>query len=135
MAEYNPKKYTDFSKKEIRDYLKNIKISIVKETYYIAINRDENKKFLEDYNLTTQKIEEIILRLSVDNFCYAADNFKEEYKDEVLYVFCIDEVLNYFGEFLDVDIYIKFNLINEDEFLYIISFHKLQKPISFLFEE
>ena len=60
MAEYNPKKYTDFSKKEIRDYLKNIKISIVKETYYIAINRNENKKFMEDYNLTTKKIEEII---------------------------------------------------------------------------
>ncbi|MBF8436540.1 hypothetical protein I0Q91_05590 [Halanaerobiaceae bacterium Z-7014] len=135
MAEYNPKKYTDFSKKEIRDYLKNIKISIVKETYYIAINRDENKKFMEDYNLTTKKIEEIILRLSVDNFCYAADNVKEEYKHEILYVFCIDEVLNYFGEFLDVDIYIKFNLIRENEFLYIISFHKLQKPINFLFKE
>ena len=135
MAEYNPKKYTDFSKKEIRDYLKNIKISIVKETYYIAINRNENKKFMEDYNLTTKKIEEIILRLSVDNFCYAADNVKEEYKHETLYVFCIDEVFNYFGEFLDVDIYIKFNLISENEFLYIISFHKLQKPINFLFKE
>ena len=135
MAEYNPKKYTAFNKKEIKDYLKNIKISIVKETYYIAINRDENKKFIEDYNLTTKKIEEIILRLSVDNFCYAADNFKEEYKHEILYIFCIDEVLNYFGEFMEVDIYIKFNLINEDEFLYIISFHELQNPINFLFKE
>jgi len=42
--------------------------------------------------------------------------------------------LNYFGEYNEVDIYIKFNLIDSAGYLYIVSFHEREKSISFLFK-
>ena len=64
--------------------------------YNLSMNREKNKKFSEDYNLTAKKIENIILNLEVENFCYAVDNGKEEFSHEILYVFCSREELNYF---------------------------------------
>jgi len=98
------------------------------------MNRDKNKKFNENYNLNSKKIKNIILNLEVEDFCYAMDNEKEEFSHEILYVFCSRKELNYFGEYKVVDIYIKFNLIESADYLYVISFHEREKSISFLFK-
>ena len=81
-----------------------------------------------------KKIENIILNLEVEDFCYAVDNEKEEFSHEILYVFCSREELNYFGEYKEIYIYIKFNLIESANYLYIISFHEREKSVSFLFK-
>ncbi len=134
MSDYQPQKHIDFDYQDILKYLKRAKIAIVQEKYNLAMNRDKNKKFSENYNLNSKKIENIILNLEVEDFCYAVDNEKEEFSDEILYVFCSRKELNYFGEYKEVDIYIKFNLIESADYLYVISFHELEKSVSFLFK-
>jgi hypothetical protein len=134
MSDYQPQKHIDFDYQDILEYLKRAKIAIVQEKYNLAMNRVKNKKFSEDYNLTVKKIENIILNLEVEDFCYAVDNEKEEFSHEILYVFCSREELNYFGEYKEIDIYIKFNLIESANYLYIISFHEREKSVSFLFK-
>ena len=134
MSDYQPQKHTDFEFEDILKYLKRAKIAVVQEKYNLSMNREKNKKFSEDYNLTAKKIENIILNLEVEDFCYAVDNEKEEFSHEILYVFCSREELNYFGKYNEVDIYIKFNLIDSAGYLYIISFHEREKSISFLFK-
>jgi len=134
MSDYQPQKHIDYDYQDILKYLKRAKIAVVQEKYNLSMNREKNKKFSEDYNLTAKKIENIILNLEVENFCYAVDNGKEEFSHEILYVFCSREELNYFGKYNEVDIYIKFNLIDSAGYLYIISFHKREKSVSFLFK-
>ena len=134
MSDYQPQKHIDYDYPDILKYLKRAKIAVVQEKYNLSMNREKNKKFSEDYNLTAKKIENIILNLEVENFCYAVDNGKEEFSHEILYVFCSREELNYFGKYNEVDIYIKFNLIDSAGYLYIISFHKREKSVSFLFK-
>lgn len=134
MSDYQPQKHTDFDIEDIDEYLKKVRTSIAQEKYSLAMNREKNKKFSEYYNLTTKKIKNIIFNLDVKDFCYAVDNEKEEYSHEVLYIFCCRKELSYFGEYTDVDIYIKFNLIKNNDYLYIISFHELEKSITFLFK-
>lgn len=134
MSDFQPHKNTDFDFEDIIEYLKKAKIAIVQERYNLSMNRGKNKKFVENYNLNSKKIENVIFNLEIEDFCYALNNKKEEYSHEVLYVFCSKEELNYFGEYKEVDIYIKFNLIEKIDYLYIISFHELEKQISFLFK-
>ncbi|MFW5889749.1 MAG: hypothetical protein ACOCUD_05195 [Bacillota bacterium] len=134
MSNYQPQKHIDFDYQDILKYLKRVKIAFVQEKYNLAMNRDKNKKFSENYNLNSKKIENIILNLEVEDFCYAVDNEKEEFSHEILYVFCSKKELNYFGEYKEVDIYIKFNLIESADYLYVISFHEREKSVSFLFK-
>jgi len=134
MSDYQLQKHTDFDIEDIDKYLKKVKTSIAQEKYSLALNREKNKKFSEDYNLTTKKIKNILFNLDAKDFCYAVDNEKEEYSHEVLYIFCCGKTLSFFGDYKDVDIYIKFNLIKNNDYLYIISFHELEKSITFLFK-
>lgn len=137
MTNYQPQKYNDFSKSDIIEYLKKVKIHIVKGTYNIAINsnRKDNKNFVEKYNLNTKDIEKIFFSLDYKDFCYAVDNEKEEYSHETLYIFSIERELNYFGDYEDVNIYIKINLLDNNNYMIIVSFHERKKEISFLFKK
>ena len=56
MSDYQPQKYTDFDIEDIDKYLSEVRTSISQEKYRLAMNREKNKKFSEDYNLTTKKI-------------------------------------------------------------------------------
>ena len=134
VSDYQPQKYTDLAYEEILEYLKKVKIAIIQEKYSLSMHREKNKEFIEAYNLSSKKIENIIFNLEVEDFCYAVDNEKEKYSHEILYVFCIRKELNYFGDYKEVDIYIKFNLIENNNFLFIVSLHKLEKSISYSFK-
>ncbi|MGM0446558.1 MAG: hypothetical protein ACQEQH_09120 [Bacillota bacterium] len=135
MSDYQPQKHTDLEYEEILEYLKKVKIAIVQEKYTLSTHRVKNKEFIEAYNLSSKKIENIIFNLEVEDFCYAVDNEKEEFLHEILYVFCSRKELNYFGEYKVIDIYIKFNLIESADYLYVISFHEREKSVSFLFKQ
>ncbi|RSD33291.1 MAG: hypothetical protein CI953_1671 [Methanohalophilus sp.] len=43
--------------------------------YNLSMNREKNKKFSEDYNLTAKKIENIILNLDVMQWIMEKKNF------------------------------------------------------------
>lgn len=130
-------KYTDFSPSEIEDCLDNVRQHVQKDRYAIAknANRQENIDFIEDYKIDTQKEKDILLSLTYKDFCYAVDNKKEAYSHEILYIFCKQKELDYWGSLEVVDIYIKINIteISDGYFMYIVSFHKRNKAIKYLF--
>lgn len=104
----------------------------------IAINenRRENIQFINEYRLSTKKQKEILLSIKVTDFCHSLNNTNPGYEHEVLYVFCPQRPLfNAFGEEEFVDIYTKFNIIEygDKKRLVTISFHKRNKPITYLF--
>lgn len=133
------KKYTDLTQDEIKAYLSKFRKFILDGKYSIAQNenRQENIEFIEDYKIDTKKEKEILLGIQYDDFCYAVDNDNEEFSHEILYIFCKCQELDYWGTLENVDVYIKINMTqirNGDDFVYIVSFHKRNKPIEYLFK-
>lgn len=96
----------------------------------------ENKHFFEDYNLTSERQKDIILKLQVEDFCHSLNNIKVGYEHEILYVFSPKvNLFNFNGDEETLDLYIKFNLINKKNgsFVVVISLHKRNKPITYCF--
>lgn len=116
---------------EINDCVNRNKFTIEKN-----INRQENRKLIEDYNLYDSKIKSILLSIKTTDFCHSLQNKKIGYEHETLYVFCPQRTLfDILGEEEFVDIYTKFNIIKygEGKIVYTVSFHKRNKPINYLF--
>ena len=129
----------NYTKKEVEIILNNIKDCINNNRYIIAQNpnRKENIQFIREYRLDERRRKELLLSIEVNDFCYSLNNIKQGYEHEVLYVFCPQRNLfDIFGEEELVAIYVKFNIIeyklNKKEVI-IISFHKRNKPINYLF--
>lgn len=134
------RKYTDFTPEEIKKYLDILRKLILCDKYTISRNenRQENIDFIENYRIDSRKEKDILLSLQFDDFCYAADNEKEGFEHEKLYVFCKKYELDKWGIAEFVEIYIKTNVIETrrgDDYLVVISFHKRNKPITFLFKK
>lgn len=133
------KKHLNFTQKEIKKYLEKVRKHVEKNNYTISINenREENINFIEDYKIDTKKEKDILLSIECEDFCYAVDNYKEAYSHETLYVFCKQRELDYWGTLKLVDIYIKINMTqtNRGSYMFIVSFHKRNKPIEFLFRD
>ncbi|KXG44521.1 hypothetical protein TEPIDINF_002078 [Tepidibacillus infernus] len=132
-------KYTDFTPDEIKMYLEKFRKAILDGKYIISKNqnRHENINFIEDYRIDTKKEKEILLGIQYDDFCYAVDNEKEEFAHEKLYIFSKCHELDYWGTLESVDIYIKINMTQTrkgDDFTIVVSFHKRNKPIKYLFK-
>lgn len=134
-----PKKLLDFTPDEIKVYLKDLKSLMLEDKYTISLNdnREENRKFIEDYKIDSSREKEILLNLEFDDFCYAVNNIKPKFANEVLYVFNKEYSLDKWGEFVSVDIYIKTNKLHTrsgEDFVIIVSFHERNMPIKFLFK-
>lgn len=131
----DPGKYFDFTEDNIKQYLDLIKKLILCGQYIIS-KRDENDAFVFEYRIDTAKEKEILLNLHYKDFCYAAANYKPEYAHERLYVFCKEYELDHWGNSEEVLIYIKTNITQSrsgNDYMIIISFHKLNNPIKYLF--
>ena len=133
-------KYTDFTAEYIKKYLDVFRNLVLAGKYSISINgnRQENQDFIETYKIDTKKEREILLSLQYEDFCYAVDNEKEAYSHERLFIFCKEYNLDNWGTPECVEIYIKTNTIRTsrgDDFLVVVSFHKRNKPIKFLFKK
>jgi len=129
----------DFKYEEIEEYLNQFKKCINNGNYTISLNekRLENKGFIEDYKINKKKEKEVLLSLEADDFCYAVNNDNEYFAHEVLYIFCKQYTLDYWGTLEDVDIYIKINMIevkNRDTFSVVVSFHKRNFEMHYLFK-
>ncbi len=132
------KKYTDFTPEEVLEYLNILKKLVLNGKYIISTNenRRENIDFIEDYRIDSKKEKEILLNLQTDDFCYAVDNEKREFLHEKLYIFCKEFEFDNWGYTEKVEIYIKTNIIKtrkENDYLVVVSFHKRNRPITYLF--
>lgn len=135
MSEYYNQDYT---KEEIDIILKKIKNCVNENKFTVEQNknRKENIQFILDYNLKEAKQKAIILSIETTDFCHSLKNTNIGYEYETLYVFCPQRTLfDILGEEELVDIYIKFNIIEYENSkrVVIVSFHKRNKPIDYLF--
>ena len=134
----NPHYNQNYTKEQIVDVLETIKDCIRENRYVISKNdnRQEDIDFINEYNLTSKKQKEVLLKIKPDDFCHTLQNTNLGFEHEVLYVFCPQVMLFNFEDVeVVIDIYIKFNIIdtNGGKRVVIISFHTRNKPIAYLF--
>ena len=134
----NPHYNQNYTREEIGNFLFTMKETIKSGRFLISMNenRQENIDFINEYNIYPKKRETILMQISVDDFCHTLQNMRKGYENEVLYVFAPQiELTNALGNQELVDIYTKFNLIESSKGsrTIVISFHKCNRPISYLF--
>lgn len=134
----NPHYNQNYTKDEVRNILEIIKGCVRNKRYTIALNenRQENIDFINEYNIRSSKQKSILLEIQAEDFCHSLQNTKPGYTNETLYVFVPQVVLyDSAGEEEMVDIYTKFNIIDSSfkRRTVVISFHKRNKPIHYLF--
>lgn len=99
-------------------------------------NRQENIDFINEYNIRSDQQQTILMQIETDDFCHSLQNTKLGFEHEVLYVFMPQvQLFNADGEEEIVDVYTKFNIIDlpTGSRAVVISFHKRNKPIDYLF--
>lgn len=136
MSEHYDQRY---SYGEIEILLKTIQDCIRENRYIIAKNenRQENIDFINIYNLTSTKRKTLLLNIVAEDFCHSLQNTKPGFEHEVLYVFCPKAKLFSIDDIEEnVDVYIKFNLVEnmDNKRVIVISFHKRNRPIDYLFK-
>ena len=126
---------TKYTYDEVSEILKTIQSCVAGDRFIISqnINRAENIEFITKHNLTMVRIKNIISRIETDDFCYGLRNENIGFKHEVLYVFCPQIELAYGNTVEVVDVYSKFNIINNERVV-VISFHQRNYPIEYLFK-
>ena len=127
-----------YSQEQITAILQTIQDCIRANNYTIAQNenRQENIELINNYNLTSERRKQILLKIQPEDFCHSLKNTKLGFEHEVLYVFCPQVMLfNFDGNEELVDIYTKFNIIDihTGKRVVVVSFHKRNKPIDYLF--
>ncbi len=130
----NPNYNQNYTRKEIDDILAKIKCCIKNNRYVISQNenRQENINFINEYNININKQKSILMQIKTEDFCHSLKNTNPKYSYEILYVFVPQaQLFNSDGEEETVDIYTKFNII--DTRTIVISFHKRNKPVDYLF--
>lgn len=128
----------NYTKQEIDEILDKVKNCVYNNRYTISLNenRQENIDFINEYNIYSNKQKKILLQLKVEDFCHSLQNTKLGYEYEVLYVFVPQvNLFNAEGVEEKVDIYIKINIIDmsNGSRTIVISFHKRNKVITYLF--
>lgn len=128
----------NYTSEEIEEVLNKIKKCVSLGKYTISQNdkRQENIDFINEYNIRSDKQKSILMQIKVEDFCHTLQNTNLGYEYEVLYVFVPQvELFNADGEAETVDVYTKFNVIDlpTGSRTVVISFHKRNKPIDYLF--
>ncbi|MFA6809050.1 MAG: hypothetical protein WCR27_08660 [Eubacteriales bacterium] len=128
----------DYYKEQIAAVLTTIQDCVREGRFIISKNenRQENIDFINDYNIGSKKQKEFLLKIEAEDFCYSLQNTNIGFEHEILYVFCPQvSVFNFDDIEEQVNIYTKFNLIDisNGKRAIVISFHKRNKPIDYLF--
>lgn len=124
------------NKKDIENYLSEVKTAITNNRYRIARNnkRTDNIDLFLDYVIDEAKAKEILLSLTVMDFSEILQNEHKDFEHEKLYVFGKDvNLLERNGtEERKVSLYIKINKL-ENSFVIVISFHEQRYPLPYYF--
>lgn len=127
----------NIAKKDIEQYLSELKEAVEKDNYRIDRNvrRHDNINLFLDYVIDEAKAKEIILSLTVMDFSEILQNEHKGFEHERLYVFGKDVALleRNGTEKKIVSLYIKFNKL-ENCFVIVISFHEQKYPLTYYFK-
>lgn len=134
----NPYYNQNYTKEDINKVLKIIKECVENDDYTIAMNnnRQENIDFINEYNIHSEQLKSILLKLHTNDFCHTLQNTKVGYEYEVLYVFVPQvNLFDAYGLEKTVDVYIKINIVDifDGRRVVVISFHQRNKVIDYLF--
>lgn len=133
---YAEDKVLSIDKKEIEQYLTEVKEAVESDRYRIDRNsrRQDNIDLFLDYVIDEAKAKEILLSLTVLDFSEILQNEHRGFEHEQLYVFGKDVILleRNGTEEKTVSLYIKFNKL-ENCFVIVISFHKQKYPLTYYF--
>jgi hypothetical protein len=134
----NPYYNQNYSREEIEKILDKIKrcVSSGKFTISQNENRQENIDFINEYNIRSDRQRSLLMQIEVEDFCHSLQNTNPGFEYEVLYVFVPQvQLFNADDEEEIVDVYTKFNIIDlaSGSRAVVISFHKKNKPIDYLF--
>ena len=123
-----------FEKKDIELYLQGVRDAIDAGLYQIA-SRPKNRELLTDFVISETGVLDIIKSLTALDFSDAVANDHKGTEYETLYIFGKETtLLERFGnQERTVSLYIKFNKI-ADQYLFIISFHEQEHPLSYYFK-
>ena len=124
------------NKKDIENYLSEVKTAIKNNRYRIARNnkRTDNIDLFLNYVIDEAKAKEILLSLTAMDFSEILQNEHKDFEHEKLYVFGKDvNLLERNGtEERKVSLYIKINKL-ENSFVIVISFHEQRYPLRYYF--
>lgn len=124
-------------KHEIEQYLEEVKSAVLAGRYRIEMNknRQANLALFKEYVIDEKKSREIILDLTIWDFCQVLKNKHKKFVHERLYVFGKEvKLLQRFGDSEEtVALYIKFNKL-EDQFVIVISFHRQEHILEYAFK-
>lgn len=134
----NPYYNQNYTREQIDAILDKIKSCAVNKRFIISQNenRQENIDFINEYNIRSERQASILLQIKTEDFCHSLQNVKPGFEYEVLYVFVPQvQLFNADGKEETVDVYTKFNVIDmpNGSRTVVISFHKRNKPIDYLF--
>ncbi len=134
----NPYYHQNYTREQIDAILDKIKKCVVNRRFMISKNehRQENIDFINEYNSRSERQSSILLQILTEDFCHSLQNVKPGFEHEVLYVFVPQvQLSNADGEEEMVAVYIKSNMIDmqDGSRTIVISFHKLNRPIAYLF--
>ena len=114
-----------------------MKEAVSADRYRIERNkkRQANSDLYREYVIDEAKSKDILMNLTVHDFCETVRNEHLGYEHELLYVFGKDvRLLQRFGaEEEVVSLYIKCNKL-ENRFVIIISFHRQAYPLTYAFK-
>ena len=111
----NPHYNQNYTREQIEVILNEIKGCVKNYKYTIAMNenRKENVEFINEYNIRSEKLKSILLQIEADDFCHTLKNTNPGFEKEILYVFVLKvQLFNADGNEENVDVYIKFNIID-----------------------
>lgn len=128
----------NYTREQIDKILDKIKNCVRNNKYMVSLNekRKENIEFINEYNIRSKKLKNILLHLTTEDFCHTLQNTKVGYDYEILYVFVPRvRLFNVEGKEETVDVYTKFNVLDtpNGSRTVVISFHKRNKPIDYRF--
>lgn len=134
----NPHYNQNYSREQIETVLEKIKSCVRTGRFIIAQNenRQENKAFIDEYNINSEKQKRILLNIEVEDFCHSLQNTKPGFEHEMLFVFSPQVKLFNADDIEEtVDVYTKFNIIERSDGnqTVVISFHKRNRLIDYLF--
>lgn len=126
-----------FSEENVKKYLDYFSECLKNKQFKICLDRDKNNDFLEDYQLTTNDLYQLLSELTYLNFCTILVNDNPKYPKDLLYVFGLTKTFEVFGDFEEVELYIKINTINTNnscKFAIVISIHPAKYPMNYHFK-